>query len=73
MAEIAKIQSMEASNKMEGIYTSEEHLRALGKDTTRPKTRDEQEIVGYRDVLNMIHENHEYLPPKPSIDRKSVV
>lgn len=52
---------------MEGIYTSEEHLWALGKDTTRPKTRDEQEIVGYRDVLNMIHENHEYLPPKPSI------
>ncbi len=52
---------------MEGIYTSEEHLRALGKDTTRPKTRDEREFVGYRDVLNMIHENHEYLPPKPSI------
>lgn len=67
MAEIAKIQSMEASNKMEGIYTSEEHLWALGKDTTRPKTRDEREIAGYRDVLNMIHENHEYLPPKPSI------
>lgn len=42
-------------------------MRALGKDTTRPKTRDEQEIAGYRDVLNMIHENHEYLPPKPSI------
>ena len=52
---------------MEGIYASEEHLRALGKDTTRPKTRDEREFVGYRDVLNMIHENHEYLPPKPSI------
>lgn len=67
LAEIAKIQSIEASNKMEGIYTSEEHLRALGKDTTRPKTRDEREIVGYRDVLNMIHENHEYLPPKPPI------
>ena len=67
MAEIAKIQSIEASNKMEGIYTSEEHLRALGKDTARPKTRDEREIVGYRDVLNMIHENHEYLPPKPPI------
>ena len=56
MVEIAKIQSTEASNKIEGIYTSDERLRALVKDTTRPKTRSEREIAGYRDVLNTIHE-----------------
>ena len=67
LIEIAKIQSTEASNKIEGIYTSDERLRALVKDTTRPKTRDEREIAGYRDVLNTIHENHDYIPPKPSI------
>lgn len=67
LVEIAKIQSTEASNKIEGIYTSDERLRALVKDTTRPKTRNEREIAGYRDVLNTIHENHDYIPPKPSI------
>ncbi|MCM1468108.1 MAG: Fic family protein [Alistipes sp.] len=67
LVEIAKIQSTEASNKIEGIYTSDERLRALVKDTTRPKTRSEREIAGYRDVLNTIHENHDYIPPKPSI------
>lgn len=67
LVEIAKIQSTEASNKIEGIYTSDERLKALVKDTTRPKSRNEQEIAGYRDVLNTIHDNHDYIPPKPSI------
>lgn len=67
LVEIAKIQSTEASNKIEGIYTSNERLKALVNDTTRPKTRNEREIAGYRDVLNSIHESHDYIPPKPSI------
>lgn len=67
LVEIAKIQSTEASNKIEGIYTSNERLRALVKDTTRPRSRNECEIAGYRDVLNTIHENHDFIPPKPSI------
>ena len=53
--------------KIEGIYTSDERLKALVKDTTRPRSRNEREIAGYRDVLNTIHENHDYIPPKPSI------
>ena len=67
LVEIAKIQSTDASNKIEGIYTSDERLRALVRDTTRPKTRSEREIAGYRDVLNTIHESHDYIPPKPPI------
>ena len=67
LVDIAKIQSIEASNKIEGIYTSDERLKALVKDSTRPRTRTEREIAGYRDVLNTIHENHDYIPPKPSI------
>lgn len=67
LVDIAKIQSTEASNKIEGIYTSDERLKALVKDSTRPRTRNEREIAGYRDVLHTIHENHDYIPPKPSI------
>ena len=67
LVDIAKIQSIEASNKIEGRYTSDERLKALVKDSTRPRTRNEREIAGYRDVLNTIHENHDYIPPKPSI------
>ncbi len=67
LVDIAKIQSIEASNKIEGIYTSDERFKALVKDSTRPRTRNEREIAGYRDVLNTIHENHDYIPPKPSI------
>lgn len=67
LVEIAKIQSTEASNKIEGIYTSDDRLKALVKDKTRPKTRNEEEIAGYRDVLNTIHDSFEHIPVKPAI------
>ena len=66
LVEIAKIQSTESSNKIEGIYTSEDRLKALVMDKTHPKTRNEREIAGYRDILNTIHDSYEYIPPKPS-------
>lgn len=67
LMEIAKIQSTEASNKIEGIYTSDERLKKLVMDKTTPKSRAEQEIAGYRDVLNTIHENYDYVQTKPGI------
>ncbi len=67
LIEVAKIQSTEASNKIEGIYTSDARLKALVKDKTTPKTRDEREIAGYRDVLNTIHESHDYISIRPNI------
>lgn len=67
LVEIAKIQSTESSNKIEGIYTSDERLKKIVQDKTRPKTRNEKEIAGYRDVLATIHENHDYIPLKTSI------
>jgi len=67
LVEIAKIQSTEASNKIEGIYTSDERLKSLITNKTMPRTRNEQEIAGYRDVLATIHENHDFIPVKPSI------
>ncbi len=67
LVEIAKIQSTDASNKIEGIYTSDERLKNLVLNKTMPKTRSEQEIAGYRDVLATIHESHEFIPVRPSI------
>lgn len=67
LVEIAKIQSAESSNKIEGIRTSDSRLKMLLKDKTRPRTRNEEEIAGYRDVLGTIHESHDHIPPKPSI------
>ena len=62
LVEVAKIQSTESSNKIEGIYTSDERLKKIVLDKTMPKTRNEREIAGYRDVLNTIHENFQHIP-----------
>lgn len=67
LVEIAKIQSTEASNKIEGIYTSDERLKKIVLDKTTPRTRNEQEIAGYRDVLATIHESYDYIPLRPSM------
>ena len=67
LLEIAKIQSTEASNKIEGIYTSDERIKKLALAKTSPKNRAEEEIAGYRDVLNTIHSNHDGIPIKPNI------
>ena len=67
LVEIAKIQSTEASNKIEGIFTSDERLKKLVINKTTPKSRNEQEIAGYRDVLATIHESYEFIPLRPSI------
>lgn len=66
LLDIAKIQSAESSNKIEGIYTSDERLKKIVQNKTMPQSRSEQEIAGYRDVLATIHENYDYIPVKPS-------
>ena len=67
LVNVARIQSTAASNNIEGIRTTDERLNALIKDKTIPKSRNECEIAGYRDVLNTIHENYEYIPIKPTM------
>lgn len=66
LVEIAKIQSTEASNEIEGIRTTNTRLKQLVADKTTPRNRDEEEIMGYRDVLNTIHESYEYIPIRPN-------
>lgn len=62
LVNVAKIQSTESSNKIEGIYTSDDRLKKIVLDKTMPRSRNEREIAGYRDVLNIIHENNEHIP-----------
>ena len=62
LVEIAKIQSTEASNAIEGIVTTSTRIKQLVEEKTTPKNRDEQEIAGYRDVLNIIHESFDTIP-----------
>lgn len=62
LVDIAKVQSTEASNAIEGIVTTNTRIKQLVEEKTTPKNRDEQEIAGYRDVLNIIHESFDAIP-----------
>lgn len=66
LVEIAKVQSTESSNDIEGIRTTNTRLKQLCADKTTPRNRDEKEIMGYRDVLSTIYESHEYIPVRPN-------
>jgi Fic family protein len=66
LVEIAKVQSTEASNAIEGIVTTDTRIRRLVEEKTTPRNRDEQEIAGYRDVLNIIHESFDVIPVTPN-------
>lgn len=62
LVEIAKVQSTEASNAIEGIVTTNTRIKQLVEEKTAPRNRDEQEIAGYRDVLSLIHDNFDAIP-----------
>jgi len=66
LLEIAKIQSTGASNRIEGIYTSDKRLIELVQGKAEPRNRSEQEIAGYREVLATIHESYDHIIPKPN-------
>lgn len=67
LIQVAKIQSIGASNRIEGIRTSEKRLVELTQYLVTPQNRDEEEISGYRSVLETIHENHDSIPLTPNI------
>ncbi len=67
LLEIAKIQSTEASNRIEGIVTTDDRLKKIVMNKTTPKGRSEREIAGYRDVLNTIHEDYDFVHVRPGM------
>lgn len=62
LREAAIIQSTESSNRIEGVTAPPERIRALVAHRTQPGNRSEQEIAGYRDVLQTIHASHAHIP-----------
>lgn len=66
LVEIAKVQSTESSNAIEGIRTTETRLKQLMREKTAPRNRGEKEIAGYRDALNIVHESFAYIPLTPN-------
>ena len=67
LLEVALIQSTGASNRIEGIFTSDKRLEELVSRKAEPRNRSEQEIAGYREVLATIHESCEYIIPRPNV------
>ncbi len=61
MIDVAKVQSTKSSNAIEGIYTNDARLRELMRKKAEPKNRNEEEIAGYRHVLDIVHENYQYI------------
>lgn len=64
--ETAALQTVAASNRMEGITVAEDRLKKLILNKTNPQTDDEKKVAGYRDVLTSISANYDFLPPAPS-------
>jgi Fic family protein len=67
LIEIATIQSVESSNRIEGITAPHERIVELVQEKTSAKNRSEEEIMGYRSILDTIHQNHKHIPFTPNI------
>ncbi len=57
LRQTAIVESSECSNRLEGITAPHRRIAALVLKATVPRDRSEQEIAGYRDALNLIHES----------------
>ena len=67
LLDVAMIQSTGASNRIEGIYTTDKRLEEIVRQKAEPHNRSEQEIAGYREVLSTIHESYEYISIRPNV------
>ncbi len=66
----ALIEATDSSNRLAGITTSALRLMSLFEATTTPRDRSEQEIVGYRDVLESIHRRRSKMPVTVDVIRQ---
>ncbi|HEX5984179.1 MAG TPA: Fic family protein [Solirubrobacterales bacterium] len=65
--EVALIQSSASSNAIEQITAAPGRVTELVQDKTAPKDRSEEEIAGYRKVLETIHSSAENIPLTTSV------
>lgn len=65
LRQVALVQSVESSNRIEGVVVSRAALEALVRRKRRPRDRTEEEIAGYREALRWIHAEHANLSISP--------
>ena len=70
LQEIALMESVESSNRVDGVTIEPERLRLLVLNDERPRDRSEEEIVGYRNALIWVHENHQNVSVEPGTLRR---
>jgi Fic family protein len=59
---VAAVESTDSSNRLEGIFAPKARINALVKDRVEPRDRSEQEIAGYRDAMELIHQAGKDMP-----------
>jgi len=67
LLEVAKIESSESSNRLEGVTVPRDRLRRLVVNLAQPRNRSEQEVAGYRDALAMMHSSAREMTFTPNI------
>jgi len=70
LRQTALIQSVESSNRIEGVTVAPERLRPLVLEDARPRDRSEEEIQGYRRALELIHADAKNLAITPELLRR---
>ena len=70
LQEIALVESVESSNRIDGVTVEAERLRPLALGNARARDRSEEEIIGYRNALNWVHGNHEKVSIVPETLRR---
>ena len=70
LREMALVQSVESSNRIEGVTVAANRLRPLVIGNARPQDRPEEEIRGYRQALSLIHTNARDLAVTPEVLRR---
>ena len=61
LEKIAIVQSVKGSNAIEGIITTDQRINEIVNRSSAPLNHNEEEIAGYRDALNLIHNNYQNL------------
>ena len=64
---VAAIESTDSSNRLEGIVAPQARIKALVKDRVEPRDRSEQEIAGYRDAMELIHQAGKDMPVSSNV------
>lgn len=64
LKQVATIESIGSSTRIEGSKLSDREVEELLRNIQIRKfgTRDEQEVAGYGEVMNLLFENHEHIP-----------